>query len=238
MGLANLGPEIVLTFAAGQWSRARHSVQAFHDAGYAKWIIRMAFFADMGSFVLQAADADCFPINAKQLYWLVVHKFVKFPNIAPEKMWDKSEQNRLAKLITSIQAAYVIVQCIGHAIQDLAIKTLELNTLVIVVCSLMAAFAWLHKPSDVRHPIRLETTSPICNITGQKPWKNTPLDFVDENGPGWSMNVQPFMKMPVIPPMRPIQRIPDDRFPMDPYNAQEYCLCFVTAFFTSVHVGG
>lgn len=53
MALAILGPEIVLTYAAGQWSRARHSVDAFHASGFKQWTMRLAFFADMGGFVLQ-----------------------------------------------------------------------------------------------------------------------------------------------------------------------------------------
>jgi hypothetical protein len=66
----------------------------------------------------------------------------------------------------------------------------------------------------------------------------TPLDFVDENGPGYSVNVQPFMKMSVIPSERPIQRIPNDRFPISPYGSQEYLLCFATLVFTGIHVAG
>lgn len=44
--------------------------------------------------------------------------------------------------------------------------------------------------------------------------------------------------MPVIPPHRPIQRIPNDRFPMEPYGSQEYFLCFGTLLFTGLHVAG
>lgn len=76
------------------------------------------------------------------------------------------------------------------------------------------------------------------DIIGTMPWKQTPLDFVDENGPGYSLNVQAFMKMPVIPEERPIQRIPDDRFPMNPHGIQEYCLCFATLLFKGIHVAG
>ncbi|KAI1399825.1 hypothetical protein F4819DRAFT_497791 [Hypoxylon fuscum] len=247
MIVAIIGPEIVLTYAAGQWSRARHSVVAFHRSGHKDWTMRMGFFADMGGFVLETSDGDPFPLNAKQLHWLVANKHIEYPNIRNEEIWDKSKQDRLTRAITSFQIAYLVVQCIGRAAQHLAITALEpggsrpcleLNALAIVVCSLMSAFAWLHKPADVRTPIRIVSQSKIAVITGGKPWKNTPLDFIDENGPGWSMNVQPFMKMPVIPPQRPIQRIPNDRFPMNPYGLQEYFVCFATLLFTGLHVLG
>jgi hypothetical protein len=238
MALAVLGPEIVLTYAAGQWSRARHSVAAFHRSGYSEWSVRMAFFADMGGFVLHPNDGEPFPLNAKQLHWLVVQKHVEYPALRPDDVWDKSKQDRLAKGITAFQIAYMVIECSGRAIQNLAITTLELNTLGIVVCSLMTSFAWLHKPSDIRTPVPISSHFTIEEITGHRPWRTTPLDFVDENGPGWSLNVQPFMRMPVISSKRPIQRIPNDRFPMNPYGVQEYCVCFATLLFAGIHVGG
>lgn len=69
-------------------------------------------------------------------------------------------------------------------------------------------------------------------------WDLTPLDHVDMNGPGYSVNVQPFMGLPVIPAAHPIQRILNDRFPMDPYGTQEYLLCFATLLFTAIYVAG
>lgn len=238
MLLAVVAPEIVLTYAAGQWSRARHSLDDFHAAGYPQWTMRMAFFADMGGFVLETTDCAPFPLNAKQLHWLVVNNHIQYPQTDVDEIWDKSKQDRFARLITAFQVGYTILHAIGRAVQGLAITTLELNTLGIVVCSLMTSFAWLHKPADVRIPIRIATMRPIGEITGNRPWRTTPLDFVDENGPGWALNVQPFMRMPVIPPERPIQRIPNDRFPMNPYGFQEYCLCFATLLFTAIHVAG
>lgn len=75
-------------------------------------------------------------------------------------------------------------------------------------------------------------------MAGNQEWDLTPLDFVDEMGPGYSVNVQPFMGMPVIPPARPIQRIPNDRFPTNIYGVQEYFLCRATLIFTAIHVAG
>jgi hypothetical protein len=238
MVIAILGPEIVLTYAAGQWSRAKHSVAAFHKSGYKQWTIRMAFYADMGGFVLHTNDFDPFPLNAKQLHWLVVNKYIDYPPYSIEEIRDKSKQDRLAKLISSIQVTYFIIECIARTAQGLAITTLELNTLCIVVSSLMTAYAWMHKPVDVRTPFKIIAPYSITAITGDREWDTTPLDFIDENGPGWSLNVQEFMKMPVIPVARPIQLIPDDRFPMNPYGVQEYCVCFGTLLFTGLHILG
>lgn len=238
MVLAILGPEIVLTYAAGQWSRARQSVEAFNRSGYGQWTMRLGFFADMGGFALEPKGGQSFPLNAKQLHWLIDEGHIEYPAVRPEEIWDKSKQDYLVKIITLVQVTYLVVECIGRTAQGLAITTLELNTLAIVICSLMTAFTWLHKPADVRTRITITTPKAIEEIAGNAKWHLTPLDFVDENGPGWSVNVQPFMKMPVIPRQRPIQRIPNDRFPMNPYGAQEYCVCFATLLFTGLHILG
>ncbi|KAI1619523.1 hypothetical protein EDD37DRAFT_688987 [Exophiala viscosa] len=213
MCLGILGPEFPLTYAAGLWSRAKHSVAAFRALGYDDWHMRHAFFADMGGFTLHPKDGPPFPLNATQLHWLVENRFVTYPRISRQDIEDKSKQDTFTKVITAFQVGYLIIQCVARAIQGLAITTLELNALAIVVCSL-------------------------SEMTLDRPWSLTPLDFIDENGPGYSVNVQPFMKMPVIPANRPIQMIPNDRFPMNPYGIQEYFLCFATMVYTAIHVAG
>ena len=238
MFLAVVAPEIVLTYASGQWSRARQSVELFHKAGFDQWTMRLAFFADMGGFVLHTEDFEPFPLNAKQLHWLIVHQHIDYPEVQTEDIWDKSKQDRLSKIIASVQIGYFVLQCIGRAAQRLVTTILELNALAIVVCSLLTNYIWLHKPSDIRKPFQLNCRTSMNEILGARTWNQTPLDFVDENGPGWAMNVQPYMKMPVIPPQRPIQRIPNDRFPMNPYGFQEYFVCFGTLLFTGIHVAG
>ena len=238
MCLGILGPEFPLTYAAGQWSRAKHSVEAFHASGFDDWDLRKAFFADMGGFFFHARDGSPFPLNAAQLHWLVINKFVDYPTISRTEVGDKSKRDTLTKFITSFQVGYLIVQCIARAIQDLAITTLELNALAIIVCSLMTSYIWLHRPADVQTPVHIYSAYSLDEITLNQPWRLTPLDFVDDNGPGYSVNVQPFMKMPVIPLERPIQRIPNDRFPISPYGIQEYFLCLATLIFTAIHVAG
>jgi hypothetical protein len=238
MVLGIIGPEFVLTYAAGQWSRAKWSVQEFKDAGYPDWHMRHAFFADMGGFILHTKDRVSFPVNATQLRWLVCHKYVEYPTISKKELWDKSKQDTFTKVITAFQVGYMIIQCAARAFQRLTITTLELNALAIVVCSLMTSYAWLHKPSDVSTPVIISTAKTVEDMIGNMDWELTPLDHVDLNGPGYSANVQPFMGMPVIPAIRPLQRIPNDRFPMNPYGAQEYLLCFATLVFTGIHIAG
>ncbi|KAJ4374814.1 hypothetical protein N0V83_001891 [Neocucurbitaria cava] len=237
MLLGIIGPEFVLIYAAGQWSRAKWSVKEFKDE-HPDWHMRHAFFADMGGFMLHTQEGQSWPVNATQLRWLVRHEYVEYPKISKREVWDRSKQDTFTKVITAFQVGYLIIQCAARAAQKLTITTLELNALAIVVCSLMTSFVWLHKPADVNSPVHINTTKTVEEMIGNLDWELTPLDHVDLNGPGFSVNVPPFMGMPVIPATRPIQRIPNDRFPMDPYGVQEYLLCFATLLFTAIHIAG
>ncbi len=46
-----------------------------------------------------------------------------------------------------------------------------------------------------------------------RPYRQTPLDFIDDLCPSWSLNVQTFIHMPIGPFERPISRFGNDRFP-------------------------
>jgi hypothetical protein len=243
MGIAIAGPEFVLTAAAGQLAAARDSVKSFHALGHTQWTYRHGFFANMGGFELNPADGKPFRVNSKHIHWLVTRGYVEVPQISDEELWDKSKQDTVAKLITCGQAAYLILQCIGRAVQGLAVTTLELSTMAIVVCAIMTSVCWIAKPLDVRYPIRIHMTKTIAEVLQEagpiaaNPYRQTPLDFVDDLTPSWALNIQPFMKMPVGPFERPLPRIGDSRLPWLTWT-ENSCLCLGTLIYASVHMTG
>ena len=169
MLLGILGPEFVLVYAAGQWSRAKWSVKEFEDE-YPDWHMRHAFLADMGGFVLHTLDGETFPVNATQLRWLIRHEYVEYPRLSRKEVWDKSKQDTFTKVITAFQIGYLIVQCVARAAQGLTITTLELNALAIVVCSLMTSYAWLHKPADVNTAVHIYSNKTVRDMIGNLEW--------------------------------------------------------------------
>lgn len=243
MGIGIIGPEFVLTYASGQWGTVRESVQAFHASGYTQWSMRHAFFADMGGFLLVPRDSKPFRITAKSLHYLVTKDYLRYPEVRTEELWDKSKQDKIAKAITCVQVFYLVVQCIGRALQNFAVTPLELSALAIVVCSILTSICWWSKPLDVRTPIKLYmsmSTEELLKEAGDaaaKPYKQTPLDFVDDLCPSWSLNVQAFIKMPVAPRERPIPRFGNDRFP-NLKGYQESFLCFATLAYAAIHLFG
>lgn len=241
MGVSIAGPEFVLTAAAGQRAAAKRSVEKFRAAGYRHWTMRHAFFADMGGIELRARESPPFRINATHLYWLVTHGYLPFPDIPLEEIWDKSKADTIAKVLTTMQICYLILQCVGRAAQHLAITTLELFALAIVVCSIATSWCWLRKPVDVQLPIIISMDTPIRDILIQagpeaaRPYQQTPMDFIDDLKPSWSLNIQTFMRMPIGPFERPISRFGNDRFPWLELP-QSTALSFATMVYAAVHV--
>lgn len=162
--------------------------------------------------------------------------------MSSKELWDKSKQDTVAKVITCFQISYLIVQCLCRAAQHLTITTMELSTLAIVVCSIMTSICWLRKPLNGITPIRVYSNRSIEEILrdagkADGPWKQTPLDFIDDLGPSWALNIQPFMKMPVGPHKRPIPGFGNDRLP-NLNGRQETILCIARLAYAAIHLAG
>lgn len=180
-------PEILASFAQVQYLSARHSVAAFHKLGYPEWSMTHAFFADMGGFVLDAPDYPRFPINAHQVHYLVKNGFLDFPTIKRETLQDKNKADAFVRILTSVQIFWYALQCIGRAVQHLAVSMLELDVVAIVLCTFPTFYFWFHKPLDVDTTetlhlvgsLRLSDVLALAGDAAKQPFKSTPLDFIN-----------------------------------------------------------
>ncbi|KAI4114855.1 MAG: hypothetical protein LQ338_007945, partial [Usnochroma carphineum] len=237
------GPEFVLGFAAGQYENAHRAVADFKDMGHPEWTMRHAFFADMGGFMLYPRASKPFPVNNKHIQWLVVNQYLEFPQVQGIDIWDKSKADRLIKSLVCLQICWLIINVVARAIQKLAITTLELATVSIVFCTIATFFCWLHKPADVKTPIQLPcrfSTDEILSGAGEaakRPYRMTPLDFVDNLGPSWSANVMAFAGIRSGPQQRPLPRFTNDRFP-HVRKIRQVLLVTITLFSDGIHIFG
>jgi hypothetical protein len=140
----------------------------------------------MGGFLLKARHGDnelSFPINAKQLLYLVGKGHLDLPSLDKADIEDKSKADKLSRFvdhdgiqfcfglltiggrtITAAQALWFLVNSIARLAQGMAITTLELTTLSFVVVMFATSISWLHKPSDVARPTILLCKSTIEQI--------------------------------------------------------------------------
>ena len=59
--------------------------------------MKHAFFADMGGFLLQTTDEVPFPIDAKQLYYLLANDYLEYPSIDLVEIDDKNKTDGFAR---------------------------------------------------------------------------------------------------------------------------------------------
>jgi len=98
-----------------------------------------------------------FLVNDRQLAYLVDKEYIKCPSITAEEIWDKSKADTLAKIITLMQASWLVIQLLGRAFLRLPTTTLELSAGAIVLCAFGTFFCWLHTPADVYKGIVITT---------------------------------------------------------------------------------
>jgi hypothetical protein len=150
VGLGILGPEFIRQLAMGQWTSARRSVADFRRSGYPQWTMAHAFLADMGGFVLRPPDWADFPLDARQVHYLVTEGYVPYTDagVDMDVIMDKNKGDGTVRFIAVFQILWFSINCIGRVIQGLAIATLELTTLGFIVCTLGTYCLWAHKPLD------------------------------------------------------------------------------------------
>ncbi|THC88292.1 hypothetical protein EYZ11_012264 [Aspergillus tanneri] len=169
--LGILGPEFLLMLAMGQWSSARESVKAFKKLnekrrkGESDWTMTHAFYADMGGFLLNGPGIDVpFPIDAKQLLFLVEQGYLECPQIGRKDIGDRNKSDGVARCFAVCQGVWLLLNCILRAAQSLAVTTLELTTVSFVIVFFATSFCWYHKPLDIGTTITLTLTTDISAI--------------------------------------------------------------------------
>ncbi|KAL8867670.1 MAG: hypothetical protein Q9174_005510 [Haloplaca sp. 1 TL-2023] len=242
---AIMAPEFVLAFATGQKVEAKRSVELFKDlvlpSGRPKWTLRHGFYANMGGFVLHPRESTPFPVNSKQLHWLIQRGYVDYPTMTAKEVWDKSKADGFQKSLTCLQTGWFIIQIIGRAIQQLPITTLEITTLSFVLCTLVMFTQWANKPLDVESPTVLTSTKSTAEIliaagpSAGQPYQQTPLDFIDNQSPSWLTEVQPHLRFRTGPQMRPLPRFTNDRFPVIGAGPDAVFLFLFTMAYCGLH---
>lgn len=222
MTYAIMAPEFVVAFATGQKVEAARSIEMWKRSGYHGWTMRHGFYANMGGFVLQPRNSKSFPVNAKQLHYLVTRGYTPYPSITGKEIWDKSKQDGFQKLLTMVQTGWFVIQVLGRAIQHMPVTTLELTTFTYVFCTFASYYQWSNKPLDAESPtiISIEkTTAQLLIEAGNsprasKPYNLTPLDFIDDQSPSWLTEIQPHLRFRMGPRERPLPRFTNDKFPV------------------------
>lgn len=190
-------PEMYGAEVSGQYLSARQSVKDFAAAGINGWTLSYAYLANMGGYVLQTSDWVPFPVDAKQLLWLIQRGFVAVPDIRPEAIQDKNKVDGVMRLIMVAQTLWFLANFFGRIAQGYTVTVLELTTAAFVYCALPIMWMWRHKPADVVMPEVIHAHASMAEILlaggggDEVPelhlYDRTPLDFISRKEWFWSI---------------------------------------------------
>ncbi|KAK4993829.1 hypothetical protein LTR50_000042 [Elasticomyces elasticus] len=191
----------------------------------------------MGGFVLYSPSWTPFPVDAKQLHYLVMKGYVPYPKLTKEAIDDRNKVDTALRVVTR-----------------LALTTLELTTAGFIFCTLVTTYCWAHKPADITTPISLETKVSIAEIlidagdAAKEPYSRTPLDFVGRKEWSWSQYWSFWMhstsdfsqrlfglRISFAPQMRPINRFPNDTFLRIPWRVVP-ALIFLDMVYAAIYL--
>jgi hypothetical protein len=176
-----------MMFAFAQFTSAQQSVEDMKGLGQTEWTLVHGFYADGGGFQLYVHGYEPFPITAKQVAYLVEHRYIDMPTITRTEICDKSKANRETKVLAFIQTGWLVTKLLARAGQGLQITPYELATVALLVCSFTTLVLWWHKPLDVRAPTPIYSKQDVKTIIDEasevyrQPFTETPLDFIESN---------------------------------------------------------
>lgn len=118
------------------------------------WTLTHSFFVHMGGFVFEVpfTEDEHMTLTANGVLNLAKLRY-KLPKVTAKAIEDRSKADTLAKVISCIQAGYLILGVLSRLITHLPITLLEVNTLGHVICALVMYAFWLHKPLNVEDPV-------------------------------------------------------------------------------------
>jgi hypothetical protein len=234
-------------FRAIRW----HFTTFSENSKQLRWEMAHAFFADMGGFVLDPPDFVRFPLDAKQVHYLVHRNYVDLDTVMISKriLNDKNKGDGMTRLITVLQIIWFVINTITRHSQHLAVTMLELATLGYIVCTLGTYYFWAHKPLDIREPIILVPKATMADILlnagegASQPYMYTPMDFVGYDNASWFLywtywfNILVHMGISFHTRKRPVDKISDDRFPALDRKTLPVLFLFQTGY-AAVHIAG
>ena len=189
---AIMGPEFLLAYALGERQSAGASVARFKQLRQDdKWTLKCAFFADMGGFMLQTSDNVSFFLDTKQILWLVEHHVISTAQFETSFLLDsrtiddRNKSDLTIRVIAVGQALWFCINIVARGIQGLAVTTLEINTIGIVIDSILVYYFWKDKPAGVESTEVVKISMTLSEMilleedeeARSRSYFRTPLDF-------------------------------------------------------------
>ncbi|KAL8679955.1 MAG: hypothetical protein Q9186_003820 [Xanthomendoza sp. 1 TL-2023] len=129
------------------------------------WSHVHSFYANMGGFVFDLDETflgsyEAFTTKVSRLTLTprgvaVLAACGYLPKISTEDILDKNKSDNVSKLLSILQALWMLAQIISRLNGKLPITLLEVNTLAHIVCATIIYALWWNKPKLINEPTKL-----------------------------------------------------------------------------------
>lgn len=86
--------------------------------------------------------------------------YIKKETFKKEDISDKGKSSAIAKTLSTMQAAWLLIQCVARWRSGLPVTLLEYHAAIQVICTLAIVAFWWNKPLDVNEPIVIKLQIP------------------------------------------------------------------------------
>ena len=206
--LAIFSPEMVVLHAFYEHMVAKRDVKWMKEKGHEDWSMTLAFFADMGGFVLEGKDMEVhsgFAIH-EELFRNKNEPGAIDCKALEYDIADRTKADLLFKLLTTLQIFRFVVGTAVRLIVSLPVAPLETITCAYVACTLVYYGLWFKKPYNVNERIvvkinpRLKRARPISEGDIPKPgFQELEIEDVGVKGRkrSWSRALKDFFEPPM-----------------------------------------
>ncbi|KAJ7204709.1 hypothetical protein GGX14DRAFT_645945 [Mycena pura] len=165
MIISFIAPEIMILFAVRQYLLAGKLSREFHFSR------AHGFFVSMGGFVSQGH-----PIATLKQLRDVPGYVTAIRAVEEAELWDRSDNDALAKALTVVQLLWFYMQVIARPFQDIA--QVELNTAIFASTSILLWLVWWQKPLDVQRPISISLPGGVKDTDLQTGTNSVAVDLL------------------------------------------------------------
>ncbi|KAF8137217.1 hypothetical protein EV363DRAFT_1317134 [Boletus edulis] len=114
-----------------------------------EWSKAHSFFSEMGGFVYCDDKGDLRTIGSLEFLELCEANKIANPVITVKGIRDKNKSDTLGKAILALQLLWFMLQVVVRGSTGLAVALVELDTVCMVVLSLLVIFVWWDSTHNV-----------------------------------------------------------------------------------------
>ena len=129
------------------------------------WSRVHSFYANMGGFVVDLdevcqVEGSNFTTKVSRLTLTprgvaLLARCGYLPRISKEDILDKSKSDNVSRLLSVLQALWMLAQIVGRLIGKMPVTLLEVNTLAHIICAVIIYLLWWDKPKLINEPTKI-----------------------------------------------------------------------------------